>query len=267
MQKLFVLCAFLAAFVITNPVLANGDPPPVGGDIEITDNTVTDNFSPSSTSSVDGTISPTFTGTQTGTVSPTITGTQTGTVSPTFENIGANDSGNSESSSSADNSFQIGHSGGGYDGEYCEGDCGDGVPSGDILSPKQQQGQIGVNRQFGINDQGQGQGQFGYVDSHDLYEAQERDPVSSAAPVSASACASGVSAQGVDLGGAVAVVNPYCNVALVAEAAAARGMTEVAEEMVNLMADMARADVEGVFGFRKFVRKLPVLGGVLKWVF
>ena len=141
---------------------------------------------------------------------------------------------------------------------------------GQIGINKQGQSQSGYNSQYGENeqaqDQGQGQGQFGYVDSHDVYEAQKRNPVSSAAPVSASACSSGISAQGVSLGGAVAVTNKYCNLALVAETAAARGMDDVAEEMVEMMADMARADTKGLFGFRGFFRSLPVVGGFLSWV-
>ena len=122
-------------------------------------------------------------------------------------------------------------------------------------------------------DQGQAQsskqGQFGYVkvDSHDIHEAQERNPVSSAAPVSASACASGVSAQGVDLGAAVAQVNVYCNLALTAEVARANGNTEAANRMVELMAELAERDARGIGGFRSFVRGLPVLGGVLSFIF
>lgn len=168
---------------------------------------------------------------------------------------------------------------------------------GQSQSGENTQGQIGINEQSGINKQGQiginesdnsnevdtsttqgqdqsqsgvnkavGQGNTTTYTDNSTYEAQDRNPVSSAAPVSAAACSSGVSAQGVNFGGAIAVTNKYCNLALVAETAAARGMGDVAEEMVNLMADMARADAEGLYGFRKFVRGLPVLGGFLSWV-
>jgi len=131
------------------------------------------------------------------------------------------------------------------------------------------QGQIGLNKQD--------QTSVGTVDSHDtfdardqsstLYEAQERDPVSSAASVSASACASGVSAQGVDLGGAVARVNPYCNLSLTIEKALSVGDRATAKRMVILMSEMAEADARGIGGFRTFVRGLPILGGVLGFIF
>ena len=132
----------------------------------------------------------------------------------------------------------------------------------------QQQGQIGINKQGQQQEGYNAQGQFGYIDSHDetYYEAQERNPVSSAAPVSASACSSGVSAQGVDLGAALAVTNPYCNLALTAEVARAQNMPRTAEEMVILMRRMARADAEGLFGIRGFMRGVPIAGGMLGWV-
>ncbi len=133
---------------------------------------------------------------------------------------------------------------------------------------QEQEANIGNGFKNFSSDSDQGQGQFGYVDSHDLYEAQDRDPVSSAAPVSATACSSGISAQGVDLGGAVATTNVYCNLALVAEVAAAQGKSEIAAEMVELMAELARADAQGVGGFRTHVRKFPVLGSSLfRWMF
>lgn len=154
---------------------------------------------------------------------------------------------------------------------------------------KQGQSQLGINEQGQANfshtdtetstEQSQsnsnsatGSGNVTKVDARDqsstVYEAQERNPVSSAAPVSATACSSGLSAQGVDLGGAVAVTNVYCNLALTAEVAAAQGKTDVAGEMVDLMAELARADAKGVGGFRSFLRGMPILGGTLfRWVY
>lgn len=132
----------------------------------------------------------------------------------------------------------------------------------------QQQGQVGINKQGQQQEGYNAQGQFGYIDSHDetYYAAQERNPVSSAAPVSASACSSGISAQGVDFGAALARTNPYCNLALTAEVARAQDMPGTAKEMVILMRRMARADVEGHFGIRGFMRGVPVAGGMLGWI-
>ena len=62
------------------------------------------------------------------------------------------------------------------------------------------------------------------------------------------------------------MVNIYCNLALVAETAAARGNVAVADEMVELMAAMARADARGIGGFRTFMRGVPILGGILSFI-
>jgi hypothetical protein len=230
----------------------DGDGDSDGGNTNTNTGTNTGTFTGTQTGTNTGTNTGTFTGTQTGTVSPTISPTFSPTLSPKF--IVSPTSG-----------VQIGNFGNDEDSDCY--DCEDNETSyGDVLSPssdqeqdqKQKQGQIAA------------QGQFGYIDSHDVttYEAQERNPVSSAAPVSASACSSGVSAQGVDLGGAVAVTNIYCNLALTAEVAKANGKTEIASEMVTLMRDMAVSDAKGIGGFRTVLRSLPILGGTLfRWIF
>ncbi len=268
------LLTLLAMFFLSTPVLADYDedsdsesPSCSGAHCQDTHNV--DNSTSNAGGaggSVSGTISPTFTGTQTGTVSPTIrtsiTGTQTGTVSPTISpTFSPTLSPTFSPTVSPTSGVQIGNFGNDEDSDS-DGDYGD------VLSPTATSDQDQKQKQGQYQDQENKQGQFGYIDSHDVttYEAQERNPVSSAAPVSASACSSGISAQGVDFGAAVARTNPYCNLALVSETAAARGNAKVADEMVDLMAEMARADSRGHLGIRGFLRGIPVIGGVLGWI-
>jgi hypothetical protein len=304
MRKLFILCAVFAAFAIAAPAFAGGDGPRgfcngPGNDCNTVDESVTATGGNaaggnSSVYAPDYSYHPTSS-------SSSSTGGSSSVYAPDYSYHPTS----SSSSAGVDNTnrnFGVNKQAQGQVGIVApdietdvDTDIGSGIgnfsPSSKVersgnsevdveTDVDSRQSQFGINKQgqgqgqgqdqgqsqFGVNKSAQGQGQFGYVDSHDIYEAQERNPVSSAAPVSASACSSGVSAQGVDLGGAVAKVNPFCNLALTAETAAARGMTDVAEEMVGLMADMARAEAEGHFGIKSFLRGVPVLGGLLGFV-
>jgi hypothetical protein len=85
----------------------------------------------------------------------------------------------------------------------------------------------------------------------------KRDPVASAAPVFASACSAGVSAQSYGFGGSLASVNPMCDLALAAEMARAVGNDELAKELTLEAAAFARARTNIV---RRYGQWIPVLG-------
>jgi len=67
-----------------------------------------------------------------------------------------------------------------------------------------------------------------------------RDPVASAAPVFASACSAGVSAQSYGFGGALASTNPMCDLALAVELALKVGNTELANELTERAASFSK---------------------------
>jgi hypothetical protein len=92
--------------------------------------------------------------------------------------------------------------------------------------------------------------------SSTVYE-DKRDPVASAAPVFASACSAGVSAQSYGFGGSLASVNPMCDLALAAEMARAVGNDELAYELTIEAAAFARARTNVV---RRYGQWIPVLG-------
>ena len=82
-------------------------------------------------------------------------------------------------------------------------------------------------------------------------------PVASAAPVFASACSAGVSAQTMGFGGSLASTNPMCDLALAAEMARSVGNNELAYELSMEAATFARARTNVV---RRFGQWIPFIG-------
>lgn len=144
------------------------------------------------------------------------------------------------------------------------GDCGNngnGPPGGNVgdvtqgqlqdqfQSQAQDQGQF--QEQSGFNAQGQvginkavGSGNETSVEVEGdttVFEAQKRNPVSSAAPVFATACSRGVSGQFVGVGGAIAANNEICDLATAAELAERTGNMELRDKLVARAGDLALA--------------------------
>ena len=140
------------------------------------------------------------------------------------------------------------------------------------------------NSNFGVNKQGQGQSQSGYnsqgqsqsgynsqgqigvnkavgTGNHtslsQVYEAQKRDPVHSAAGVFASACSSGVSGQGIGFGGALAKTNPLCDLAMAVELADKLEDKALRDELIDRAASLAMHRSNFI---RRFAQWLPVVG-------
>lgn len=109
-----------------------------------------------------------------------------------------------------------------------------------------------------------GDASFGNVriDSSDQssYTYKERkQPVASAAPVFATACSSGVSAQSFGFGGSLASTNPMCDLALAAEMARAGGDEELSRELMLRAAKYARARSNVM---RRWSQYLPIIGNI-----
>lgn len=126
-----------------------------------------------------------------------------------------------------------------------------------------------VDSYEGTNEQGQSQSQdqtaVGEVDSHDSVEVDASDnsvhkietriPASSAAPIFANACASGMSAQTMGFGGSLAATNIVCDHVALAGAYMALGNHEAA----SLVLARAEEDVKWRSFFAK-VRGVLTLG-------
>lgn len=84
-----------------------------------------------------------------------------------------------------------------------------------------------------------------------------KDPVASAAPVFASACSAGVSAQSYGFGGALANTNPMCDLALAVELAIKVDNFELARELTDRAATFARHRTNPV---RMYGQWIPFLG-------
>ena len=123
---------------------------------------------------------------------------------------------------------------------------------GQSQSGHNSQGQIGVNKAVGTGN---------VTSLHQVYEAQERNPVSRAADVSASACSTiGASAQGANLGGAIALNNPLCDLEIAQKMALSLGTdrgAEIALELAERAADVAKAPTHW---FNRQLKKLPLVG-------
>jgi hypothetical protein len=140
------------------------------------------------------------------------------------------------------------------------------------------------NSNFGVNRQGQGQSQSGYNSQgqsqsgynsqgqigvnkavgagnitklEQVYEAQERDPIHSAASVFSAACASGVSAQGVNLGGALAKTNEMCDLAMAIELADKLEDKTLRDELIVRAGSLAMHRSNFI---RRFASWIPVVG-------
>jgi len=133
---------------------------------------------------------------------------------------------------------------------------------------------FGNSRVRSSNRQGQGQQQGQQQDSSQAnaqntnidvsdrssYSYKERkQPVASAAPVFATACSSGVSAQSFGFGGSLASTNPMCDLALAAEMARAGGDEELSQELMQRAAKYARARSNVM---RRWSQYLPIIGNI-----
>ena len=87
-----------------------------------------------------------------------------------------------------------------------------------------------------------------------------KDPVASAAPVFASACSAGISAQSYGFGGALANTNPMCDLALAVELAIKVDNFELARELVDRAARFARHRTNPI---RMYGQWIPFLGQLL----
>ncbi len=109
-----------------------------------------------------------------------------------------------------------------------------------------------------------GEASFGNVqiDSSDQSTTtykERKNPVASAAPVFATACSSGVSAQTMGFGGSLASTNPMCDLALAAEMARAGGDEELSRELMLRAAKYARARSNVM---RRWSQYLPIIGNI-----
>ena len=84
-----------------------------------------------------------------------------------------------------------------------------------------------------------------------------KDPVASAAPVFASACSAGISAQSYGFGGALANTNPMCDLALAVELAIKADNFELARELVDRAARFAWHRTNPI---RMFGQWVPFIG-------
>jgi hypothetical protein len=137
----------------------------------------------------------------------------------------------------------------------------------------QQQGQIGIVSGGDVStstststsqeqsNSAVGSGNETNVDARDQstinYDAQKRNPVSSAAPVFATACSRGASAQGVGMGGAIAFTNEICDLALAAELAGNAGDLELRDKLIERAGELAFARGNKL---RVWLQWIPLIG-------
>jgi hypothetical protein len=166
----------------------------------------------------------------------------------------------------------IGQGGQGFGGLGGEGGLGGSVSLGESSFGNSRVRVDGTNQQQQGQQQGQetsqatdqANAQTTNIDVSDRSSSsntykERKNPVASAAPVFATACSSGVSAQTMGFGGSLASTNPMCDLALAAEMARAGGDEELSQELMQRAAKYARARSNVM---RRWSQYLPIIGNI-----